>query len=88
MYLCDLLVVFNLIPFITLKLLWNFTNLCLVALNITHNSNNVIIDRLQRRVGCSLPFTTCFLKSDILRYQDLLVDMHFFFILPPSSMST
>ncbi|XP_057707613.1 otogelin isoform X2 [Corythoichthys intestinalis] len=31
-------------------LLWNFTNLCLVALNITHNSNHIIIDRLQRRL--------------------------------------
>ncbi|XP_068171850.1 otogelin [Antennarius striatus] len=31
-------------------LLWNFTNLCLVALNITHNSNHVIINRLQRRL--------------------------------------
>ncbi|KAL1007586.1 hypothetical protein UPYG_G00088760 [Umbra pygmaea] len=32
------------------SLLWNFTNLCLVALNITHNTNHVIIDRLQRRL--------------------------------------
>uniref|UniRef100_A0A3Q1ET69 Otogelin n=1 Tax=Acanthochromis polyacanthus TaxID=80966 RepID=A0A3Q1ET69_9TELE len=31
-------------------LLWNFTNLCLVALNITHNSNRIVINRLQRRV--------------------------------------
>uniref|UniRef100_A0A3Q1CNI4 Otogelin n=1 Tax=Amphiprion ocellaris TaxID=80972 RepID=A0A3Q1CNI4_AMPOC len=31
-------------------LLWNFTNLCLVALNITHNSNHIVINRLQRRV--------------------------------------
>ncbi|XP_067105524.1 otogelin [Osmerus mordax] len=31
-------------------LLWNFTNLCLVALNITHQSNHVIINRLQRRL--------------------------------------
>uniref|UniRef100_A0A8C4HK69 Otogelin n=1 Tax=Dicentrarchus labrax TaxID=13489 RepID=A0A8C4HK69_DICLA len=31
-------------------LLWNFTNLCLVALNITHKSNHIIINRLQRRV--------------------------------------
>ncbi|XP_041636331.1 otogelin [Cheilinus undulatus] len=31
-------------------LLWNFTNLCLVALNITHNSNHIIINRLQRRL--------------------------------------
>ncbi|XP_068596445.1 otogelin [Brachionichthys hirsutus] len=30
--------------------LWNFTNLCLVALNITDNSNHVIINRLQRRL--------------------------------------
>ncbi|XP_077374539.1 otogelin [Festucalex cinctus] len=29
---------------------WNFTNLCLVSLNITHNSNHIIIDRLQRRL--------------------------------------
>uniref|UniRef100_A0AAQ6IID4 Otogelin n=1 Tax=Anabas testudineus TaxID=64144 RepID=A0AAQ6IID4_ANATE len=33
-----------------LKHLWNFTNLCLVALNITHKSNQIIINRLQRRV--------------------------------------
>ncbi|XP_074480146.1 otogelin [Sebastes fasciatus] len=32
------------------SLLWNFTNLCLVALNITHNSNHIIINRLQRRL--------------------------------------
>lgn len=32
------------------KLLWNFTNLCLVSLNITHQSNHVLINRLQRRV--------------------------------------
>ncbi|XP_077442602.1 otogelin [Stigmatopora argus] len=32
------------------RLPWNFTNLCLVALNITHNSNHIIIDRLQRRL--------------------------------------
>ncbi|XP_054472213.1 otogelin [Anoplopoma fimbria] len=32
------------------QLLWNFTNLCLVALNITHNSNHIIINRLQRRL--------------------------------------
>ncbi|XP_062404738.1 otogelin [Sardina pilchardus] len=31
-------------------LLWNFTNLCLVALNITHKSHNVLINRLQRRL--------------------------------------
>ncbi|KAK2854260.1 hypothetical protein Q5P01_006921 [Channa striata] len=31
-------------------LLWNFTNLCLVALNITHNSNHIVINRLQRRL--------------------------------------
>ncbi|XP_051800328.1 otogelin [Acanthochromis polyacanthus] len=31
-------------------LLWNFTNLCLVALNITHNSNRIVINRLQRRL--------------------------------------
>ncbi|KAJ0001780.1 hypothetical protein NQD34_001576 [Periophthalmus magnuspinnatus] len=31
-------------------LLWNFTHLCLVALNITHKSNHVVIDRLQRRL--------------------------------------
>uniref|UniRef100_A0A3Q3D8G9 Otogelin n=1 Tax=Hippocampus comes TaxID=109280 RepID=A0A3Q3D8G9_HIPCM len=30
---------------------WNFTNLCLVALNITHNSNHIVIDRLQRRLN-------------------------------------
>uniref|UniRef100_A0A3Q3BGT7 Otogelin n=1 Tax=Kryptolebias marmoratus TaxID=37003 RepID=A0A3Q3BGT7_KRYMA len=33
-----------------LNLMWNFTNLCLVSLNITHKSNHVVIDRLQRRV--------------------------------------
>ncbi|XP_061886526.1 otogelin isoform X2 [Entelurus aequoreus] len=31
-------------------LLANFTNLCLIALNITHNSNHIVIDRLQRRL--------------------------------------
>ncbi|XP_058857767.1 otogelin-like [Acipenser ruthenus] len=31
-------------------LLWNFTNLCLVALNITHKAHQVLIDRLQRRL--------------------------------------
>ncbi|XP_070687646.1 otogelin [Pempheris klunzingeri] len=31
-------------------LLWNFTNFCLVALNITHKSNQIIINRLQRRL--------------------------------------
>ncbi|KAM9861152.1 otogelin [Aulostomus maculatus] len=31
-------------------LLWNFTNLCLVALNITHSSNQILINRLQRRL--------------------------------------
>ncbi|XP_024863957.1 otogelin [Kryptolebias marmoratus] len=31
-------------------LMWNFTNLCLVSLNITHKSNHVVIDRLQRRL--------------------------------------
>ncbi|XP_034385700.1 otogelin [Cyclopterus lumpus] len=31
-------------------LLWNFTNLCLVALNITHHSHHVIVNRLQRRL--------------------------------------
>ncbi|KAM8894367.1 otogelin isoform 2-T2 [Spinachia spinachia] len=31
-------------------LLWNFTNLCLVALNITHQSDHVMVDRLQRRL--------------------------------------
>ncbi|XP_051564620.1 otogelin-like isoform X2 [Myxocyprinus asiaticus] len=30
--------------------LWNFTNLCLAALNITHKSNEVLINRLQRRL--------------------------------------
>uniref|UniRef100_A0A3Q2T3Y8 Otogelin n=1 Tax=Fundulus heteroclitus TaxID=8078 RepID=A0A3Q2T3Y8_FUNHE len=33
-----------------LKLIWNFTNLCLVSLNITHKSNHVVINRLQRRL--------------------------------------
>ncbi|KAL4622712.1 otogelin [Arapaima gigas] len=32
------------------KLLWNFTSLCLVALNITHNSHQVLINRVQRRL--------------------------------------
>uniref|UniRef100_I3JM52 Otogelin n=1 Tax=Oreochromis niloticus TaxID=8128 RepID=I3JM52_ORENI len=40
--------------FCFLKLFWNFTNLCLVALNITHKSNHIIINRLQRRVGDTL----------------------------------
>ncbi|XP_034155631.2 otogelin [Pangasianodon hypophthalmus] len=31
-------------------LVWNFTHLCLAALNITHDSNQVLINRLQRRV--------------------------------------
>ncbi|KAM3877462.1 otogelin [Diretmus argenteus] len=31
-------------------LLWNFTNLCLVALNITHKSNHIVVNRLQRRL--------------------------------------
>uniref|UniRef100_H3DN78 Otogelin n=1 Tax=Tetraodon nigroviridis TaxID=99883 RepID=H3DN78_TETNG len=31
-------------------LLWNFTNLCLAALDITHKSNRVTINRLQRRL--------------------------------------
>ncbi|KAK7170291.1 hypothetical protein R3I94_000503 [Phoxinus phoxinus] len=31
-------------------LVWNFTNLCLAALNITHKSNEVLINRLQRRL--------------------------------------
>ncbi|XP_035991595.1 LOW QUALITY PROTEIN: otogelin [Fundulus heteroclitus] len=30
--------------------IWNFTNLCLVSLNITHKSNHVVINRLQRRL--------------------------------------
>ncbi|XP_061606093.1 otogelin isoform X2 [Phyllopteryx taeniolatus] len=30
---------------------WNFTKLCLVSLNITYNSNHIIIDRLQRRLS-------------------------------------
>ncbi|XP_037548538.1 otogelin [Nematolebias whitei] len=29
---------------------WNFTHLCLVSLNITHKSNHVVINRLQRRL--------------------------------------
>ncbi|KAG1943166.1 otogelin-like protein [Pimephales promelas] len=32
------------------QLVWNFTNLCLAALNITHKSNEVLINRLQRRL--------------------------------------
>ncbi|KAJ7994558.1 hypothetical protein DPEC_G00250710 [Dallia pectoralis] len=32
------------------SVLWNFTNLCLVALNITHKTNHVIVNRLQRRL--------------------------------------
>uniref|UniRef100_A0AAY4C9Z8 Otogelin n=1 Tax=Denticeps clupeoides TaxID=299321 RepID=A0AAY4C9Z8_9TELE len=35
----------------TVGLLWNFSNLCLVALNITHKSQQVLINRLQRRVS-------------------------------------
>uniref|UniRef100_A0A8B9HR24 Otogelin n=1 Tax=Astyanax mexicanus TaxID=7994 RepID=A0A8B9HR24_ASTMX len=35
-------------------LVWNFTNLCLAALNITHESNQVLINRLQRRVSICL----------------------------------
>ncbi|CAL8243638.1 unnamed protein product [Lota lota] len=31
-------------------LVWNFTNLCLVALNISHKSNHIVINRLQRRL--------------------------------------
>lgn len=38
----------------TQQVLWNFTNLCLVSLNITHNSNHVIINRLQRRVRANI----------------------------------
>ncbi|MEQ2282535.1 hypothetical protein AMECASPLE_001774 [Ameca splendens] len=33
-----------------IPLIWNFTNLCLVSLNITHKSNHVVINRLQRRL--------------------------------------
>uniref|UniRef100_A0A3P9KE54 Otogelin n=1 Tax=Oryzias latipes TaxID=8090 RepID=A0A3P9KE54_ORYLA len=44
-------------------LLWNFTNLCLVSLNITHQSNHVLINRLQRRVrNTSILFSTRFKK--------------------------
>uniref|UniRef100_A0A3P8PA52 Otogelin n=1 Tax=Astatotilapia calliptera TaxID=8154 RepID=A0A3P8PA52_ASTCA len=39
---------------VSVLLFWNFTNLCLVALNITHKSNHIIINRLQRRVGDTL----------------------------------
>lgn len=39
------------------QLLWNFTNLCLVALNVTHTSNHITINRLQRRVRRA-PFLT------------------------------
>uniref|UniRef100_A0A673IFZ6 Otogelin-like n=1 Tax=Sinocyclocheilus rhinocerous TaxID=307959 RepID=A0A673IFZ6_9TELE len=35
-------------------LVWNFTHLCLAALNITHKSNEVLINRLQRRVSIHL----------------------------------
>uniref|UniRef100_A0A672GQ44 Otogelin n=1 Tax=Salarias fasciatus TaxID=181472 RepID=A0A672GQ44_SALFA len=35
---------------VSILLLWNFTNLCLVALNITHKSNHIVINRLQRRL--------------------------------------
>ncbi|KAM9494299.1 otogelin [Clarias gariepinus] len=31
-------------------LVWNFTHLCLAILNITHDSNQVLINRLQRQV--------------------------------------
>nr|XP_055062769.1 otogelin isoform X3 [Misgurnus anguillicaudatus] len=31
-------------------LVWNFTNLCLAALNITYKSHEVVINRLQRRL--------------------------------------
>ncbi|KAI4881043.1 hypothetical protein NFI96_008514 [Prochilodus magdalenae] len=34
---------------------WNFTNLCLAALNITHESNQVLVNRLQRRVSIHMP---------------------------------
>ncbi|XP_029702117.1 otogelin [Takifugu rubripes] len=37
-------------------LFWNFTNLCLVALNITHKSNHVTINRLQRRLYVNLRY--------------------------------
>uniref|UniRef100_A0A8C9VDF4 Otogelin n=1 Tax=Scleropages formosus TaxID=113540 RepID=A0A8C9VDF4_SCLFO len=40
------------------KLLWNFTSLCLVALNITHNSHQVLINRVQRRVMQSVVLDT------------------------------
>uniref|UniRef100_A0AAZ3SXK3 Otogelin n=1 Tax=Oncorhynchus tshawytscha TaxID=74940 RepID=A0AAZ3SXK3_ONCTS len=36
---------------VSIVLLWNFTNLCLVVLNITHKSNHLVINRLQRRVS-------------------------------------
>ncbi|TSY13799.1 Otogelin [Bagarius yarrelli] len=32
------------------KLVWNFSHLCLASLNITHDSNQVLINRLQRQV--------------------------------------
>ncbi|XP_036820447.1 otogelin-like [Oncorhynchus mykiss] len=35
---------------VRMRLLWNFTNLCLVVLNITHKSNHLVINRLQRRL--------------------------------------
>ncbi|KAK3509606.1 hypothetical protein QTP70_006800 [Hemibagrus guttatus] len=37
-------------------LVWNFTHLCLAALNITHDSKQVLVNRLQRRVP---PVTFC-----------------------------
>uniref|UniRef100_A0A8C1YUL6 Otogelin n=1 Tax=Cyprinus carpio TaxID=7962 RepID=A0A8C1YUL6_CYPCA len=39
---------------VSILLVWNFTNLCLAALNITHKSNEVLINRLQRRVSIHL----------------------------------
>ncbi|XP_060714805.1 otogelin [Tachysurus vachellii] len=44
-------------------LVWNFTHLCLAALNITHDSNQLLVNRLQRRVYVNSRYATPRLKK-------------------------
>ncbi|XP_058237297.1 otogelin isoform X1 [Hemibagrus wyckioides] len=45
-------------------LVWNFTHLCLAALNITHDSKQVLVNRLQRRVYINSRYAMPRLKKD------------------------
>uniref|UniRef100_A0A4W4EJF8 Otogelin n=1 Tax=Electrophorus electricus TaxID=8005 RepID=A0A4W4EJF8_ELEEL len=59
---------------ISILVIWNFTHLCLTALNITHEANEVLINRIQRHVSTCLYVNSRYAKPRFKKYGFEVLD--------------